>query len=288
METLEIFTKHRPKCKKNTIQNYVTYFTILQKILPFELNVENIRKFHKKIYETIRKRYALTTQKLMLCLLLFYTNTKIKRICEYIDIVKKQIIEQRGKKTKKEEENWIEHAELCNIISTKFKNMTQYNKQELLNYVVCALYCYIPRRLDFSDVIIVHTSRHEKIKDKTKNFLVVATDNSLTFVMNNYKTSKKYGTQFITVKNEMLKHILSHFIKNIKNRNTMFSFGNKKFHRNSLCMLLKQASKKIFGKSISSTLFRKIYVSAAHKKVKENATRMGHSVITQAKFYDKG
>ena len=112
-------------------------------------------------------------------------------------------------------------------------------------------------------------------------------------VMNEYKTSKKYGEKNIPVDKDIEKLIRS-YIKSlgIKNGDVLFtSSTGKELSRNALSQLLTKTSKKHLGKSISTTMMRKIVVSDKFGDVKkeqaELASIMMHDVQTQNLVYVK-
>ena len=69
------------------------------------------------------------------------------------------------------------------------------------------------------------------------------------------------------------------------------SSTGKALTRNALSQLLLKTTKKRMGKSISTTMLRKIYLSSKYGKIQEEQAKdaeiMGHSVDTQNKVYIK-
>jgi hypothetical protein len=160
------------------------------------------------------------------------------------------------KKTDKQEQNWISldevkkvYRDLENRVRPFSKNTTYTKKQfnEMLDYVILSLYVLIPprRSQDFTDM---------KFKDydtTTDNYF-----NGKQFVFQRYKTSKIYHKQEFNVPLKLRK-ILLLWSRHVKTAYVLSSFEGTRISVSRLTMILNR----IFGKKVSTTMLRHIFIS---------------------------
>ena len=176
----------------------------------------------------------------------------------------------------------------------KFKGekiLSDSNWTTLLGYMVLALYVHNPprRNKDYQLMNIV-----KKYNDKYDNDVNYLSYDENKFIFNNYKTSKKYGRQILDI-NDELKECIDFYLKYhpkvkgkiTKTLNTPFLVshtGNPLVQTNSMTKLLN----KVFGKKISSSALRHIFLTDKYKGVvdemKEDALMMGHSTGQQKDY----
>ena len=214
-------------------------------------------------------------------------------------------VETNGEKTEKQKDNWVEWEDVLkaktdlynsvkSFVNQKLITPAQYN--ELLSLVVLSLYTDIPprRNQDYADMFVV--GKWNDKMDSTKNYLDLA---GHQFVFNKYKTAKKYGTQFVDIKEapmlteaiaSLLKHHPLHKGKITKNTEFKFltySDGSPLVAVNAITRILN----KVFGKKVGSSMIRHIYLSSKYGDIKEeqqqDAEAMGHSVSEQQGVYVK-
>jgi hypothetical protein len=163
--------------------------------------------------------------------------------------------------------------------------------ETLLYYMILALYIHNqPRRnKDYQYMNVVFKSNDKLSKDK--NYLSYS-DNK--FIFNVYKTSKKYGQKVEDISEELKKCIDLYLkfhpkIKGKVKKNTDTPFlvgydGSPLSQVNSMTKIFN----KIFGKKISSSALRHIFLSDKYgdvvKEMKEDADKMGHSVQQQKEY----
>ena len=157
--------------------------------------------------------------------------------------------------------------------------------------MVLALYVHNPprRNKDYQLMNIV-----KKYNDKYDNDVNYLSYDENKFIFNNYKTSKKYGRQILDI-NDELKECIDFYLKYhpkvkgkiTKTLNTPFLVshtGNPLVQTNSMTKLLN----KVFGKKISSSALRHIFLTDKYKGVvdemKEDALMMGHSTGQQKDY----
>ena len=183
----------------------------------------------------------------------------------------------------------------------KAKDLKKQNKlsgkeKELLTvYVIYSLLVRLPIRNDMAGMELITKTQYNKLSDdqkKNTNYLVKE-KSSMFMVLNEYKTSAKYGEKKIDVPKDLEK-IFRMYIKITKKQpgEVLFvSSTGKAISRNAMSQLLLKTSKKRMGKAISTTLMRKAVVSdkfgEMKKEQKELADIMGHSVGVQNAVYNK-
>jgi len=202
--------------------------------------------------------------------------------------------------TEEQKKNWISwddvkkrFEELKKEVDevTKNKNLNKNQYDTLLYYMILSLYVISPprRNKDYQFMNVVYKNTDKLSKDK--NYLAYSENK---FYFNVYKTSKKYGQKVEDISEE-LKKIIDLYLKfhpKIKGKvsksvDTPFLVsydGNTLSQVNSMTKLFN----KIFGKRISSSALRHIFLSDKYgdtvKDMKEDAEKMGHTVETQKTY----
>tara|TARA_R100000951_G_scaffold48432_1_gene41129 strand:- start:147 stop:602 length:456 start_codon:yes stop_codon:yes gene_type:complete len=124
---------------------------------------------------------------------------------------------------------------------------------------------------------------------KAKNYLVVE-KGKMFMVLNKFKTSSKYEELRFDVPKDLEK-LLRSYLK-INGMGVLFkSSTGKALSRNQISQLLIKYSKRYIGKSISTTMLRKIVLSDKFGELKKEQEKMasitGHSVATMNSVYVK-
>ena len=175
----------------------------------------------------------------------------------------------------------------------KFKDNKKINEKEsdtLLCYMLLALYIYVPPRRNKDYQFMNVVKKYNDSLDDDINYLSYE-DNR--FIFNVYKTSKKYGKQIIEI-NPDLKACIDIYLKfhpkilgkiTKKTNQPLFVLdGHPLVQTNSITKLLNRT----FGKKISSSALRHIFLSDKYKDVakdmKEDAEIMAHSVGQQKEY----
>ena len=276
--------KNRPTLGISSIKTYISILINLNKKLNGDQNIEWFQTDHGKILNYLDDKND-QTKKTTLSALYVLTGLKEYQI-EMNSIMKKvNDIYKDQKMNTKQEENWISIDE----IKTKYDALhleanSMLNKKKILNENVMMEFLLMsflsgilipPRRsLDFSEL-------------KIRNF-DVKTDNyykSGKLYFNKYKTAKTYGLQIVDLPKE-LNTILKKWIK-INNKDFMIYSSNGK---QLSCSQITRILNKIFGKRISTSMLRHIYLTNLYKDVpkinqmQDLANEMGHSVSTALEY----
>ena len=177
----------------------------------------------------------------------------------------------------------MKHNELKPI--KKKDNLSSKELALLQVFTLFNIYVRLPMRNDVAGMESINKRVYNKLTEedkKSKNYLVLE-KNNMYFVLNKYKTSKKYEELKIDIPKD-LKKLLRYFLK-VNGMGVLFksSTGNP-LTRNALSQLLIKTSQKYMGKSISTTLLRKAYMSSKYADVKEEMANdskiLGHDVAT--------
>ena len=135
-----------------------------------------------------------------------------------------------------------------------------------------------------------------------KNYLVVPSKKgNMFFVLNEYKTRRKYGEKNLPIDDNEISKSLKLWLKHrvmpapSDNRDALF-FNPKDMvtpaDSSALTRILITMSKREFdGKSVGSSLIRHMYLSSKYadtvKEMEKDADIMGHSTATQQNIYTK-
>jgi len=190
------------------------------------------------------------------------------------------------------------------INERKLRKKTEITKKDyqlFMIYLLLNIYVKYPFRNDVAGMSVISKRQYNKLtlEDKTANNYVVVEKNKMSFVLNEYKTNKKYHEKIIPIDKELEKIFRMYFrftnisdkMKNGASTILFVSSTGKPLTRNGISQILLKTFKNRLGKSISTTMLRKIYLSSKYQNVKEEMEKdahiMGHSVETQQKVYVK-
>jgi hypothetical protein len=200
----------------------------------------------------------------------------------------------------KQKDNWMTWNDVVDKFKEKYDsikslenndNISKNNYNKILEVMVLALYVYNePRRNEYINMMLV--KKYTPTMSKEHNYLSYD-DKKIYFLK--YKTSKQKGEEVFNINDDLMNVINIYLkfhplLKNKKINNKMaIPFlvnydGDSLPSPNGITRILN----KIFGKNISSSMLRHIYLSSLYgdtlKKMKETAKKMGHSVQTQKEY----
>lgn len=197
-------------------------------------------------------------------------------------------------------------------IETMLHKMRGSNdRQTYMAYVMINVYKHYQFRNDVAGMEVFFNKSFDEIlpeeREKTNYLVLGKPPESMSFILNNYKTAKKYGEKVIEVESEELKGILREWInyklegrwEDIEEK-VVYLFdwktGNP-LNRNDISHLLSSTFQKFLGFSVSTTLLRKIYGEIPQNvndatdeeilKVSAQASVSGHSVQMKGAVYSK-
>lgn len=285
-ELKELITKklkeNRPNITDSSVKTYVSNLISVNK----KLNGSHDLDFYNHTAPILKyiedEMNSLQTKKTLLSALFIITQEKVYRdkMIEYCNQVNNKYKEQ--KLTNRQKEHRITFDEVKSKVEENLNNLK--NNPTLENYKLYLAGVFSsgiyspPRRSEFCNV---------KIKDYD-----IDKDNYLLkkkIIFNQYKTSKKYGSQTYDIPNEILP-ILRKYLK-VNSSDYLFpKTDNKTVMNNSDYNRLLQ---KCFGKNISVDALRSIFLSEKYKNIPaynemaDTATKMGNSIETAIVSYVK-
>jgi integrase len=207
-----------------------------------------------------------------------------------IDIAKELKTIPTGEKSETQEKNWLSWEEVKQRHDELQKNSSN-SFDDMLRFMVLSLYTMLqPRRnadYQLMNVVKQHTDKHSQ----DRNYLDM---DAKKFIFNQYKTSKKYGSQIVDIPPELMGVITQYLKKHpiikgkiTKTTNTPFLVyddGKPLDKINSITRILN----KIFGRHIGSSMLRHIFLSGKYgdklDEMKKDSEIMGHSVDQQRDY----
>lgn len=162
------------------------------------------------------------------------------------------------------------------------------DKMRFQDYLVALLYQHYPLRNDFIAEVI-GKRQYNKLTDadtKERNYLVREPGN--VAVINEYKTSQKYGRKVIAIDNNQ---VLCALRKWLRHNVTGYMLTNSRggaMQPNGVSKLLSRVGKQRLGKSLGSSLLRHSYLSHKYadvaKEKAKDADLMMHSEAMQQAY----
>jgi len=299
-------SKARPSLKTNTIKQYTTNLNKLKKM--FDTDNYDFLKKPEDVMDKLSDLHYLSQRNILnaviVLLMALNDDKKYDELLEEYgklrdDLNNKYNDEQKsGVISDKQSKNFATTEEVFNMINEmadelkplKKKsndNITKKEKQLLQAYVLFNIYARMPFRNDVAGMMSINQAAYKKLSDEEKkenNYLVVPSKGNLYFVLNKYKTSKKYEELDLKIEDKDLRKILRYYLK-VNGMGVLFKTStDKPLTRIELSKVLLKYSKKYMNKSVSTTLLRKSYLSGKYSKVKDEMKKdskiLGHDVAT--------
>ena len=307
----EEISKARPNLKENTIKQYTTNLIKLQKL--FDTDSYDFLSDTDKVMEKISNLGYLSQRNILnavvVLLMALNNDEKYDKLLEEYGKLRDKFNDQYSDEQKsgvisdKQSANFATIEEVYDMINTMgtelqpIKKKTELSKKEfslLQAYTLFNIYARMPMRNDVSEMEAIQKRAYNKLSEeekKSKNYLVLE-KNGMFFVLNKYKTAKKYEELDLPIEDKSLKKIIRFYLKH-NGMGVMFKTSTgKSITRTELSKLLIKFSKKYMNKSISTTLLRKIYLSSKYgdmkKEMEADSKVLGHDVgTTGMKVYVK-
>jgi hypothetical protein len=302
----DLIKKVKPNIKENTIKTYESNLNKLKQMFDtddysFLKDVDKVmKKLEDKHFTTIRNYL---NSIIILLLALNHDKKQDKLLKEYQDKrdeLNNQYQEQGSKISDKQAPNFVPLKEVVDMINKmgedlkgfKKKELTAKDKMLLQVYIIYQIHIRLPMRNDLAGMEAITKREYNKLSEedkKAKNWLIVE-KGKMFMSLNKFKTSKKYEELRFDVPKDLEKLIRSYL--KINGMGVMFkSSTGKELSRNQLSQILIKYSKKYIGKSIGTTMLRKIVLSDKFGELKKEQEKMaqitGHSVATMNSVYIK-
>ena len=236
-------------------------------------------------------------------------GTGVSRVYEAKRDMLNAMYENQGGNTDKQKEilQNVNKETIDAMLATMKKDLR--TRHTHMVYVMINIYKRYAFRNDVAGMEIFPNNIYDEIDEeerKETNYLVLGKPpESMSFILNQYKTSKKYGEKVFEIQDDELQAIIRQWIDrkidkkwDVLENKVIYLFdwatGNP-LTRNDISHALSDAFNKYIGYSVSTTLLRKIYshtiqdINSASdeevEKVIKQADISGHSVKTKAKTY---
>ena len=233
------------------------------------------------------------------------TDDLIQKYSDYRDQLNKQYEDESAKGTwsEKQGKNVITMEELHQVISDignelkaiKLKDLDKLNTRQrslLQVYMILNVHSVAPMRNDLAGMKIIKKRQYNKLAEEDKketNYLVLE-KNNMFFCLNDYKTNRKFKEKCIELSPE-LKKVMRFYLRFNDSEYLLTRNDGTPMTRNAISQVLIKTFKKRTGKSVSTNLLRKIYLSHKYSNVKEelekDADMMMHSTHTAMSKYIK-
>lgn len=298
---IDILKKNRPELSMGSLR---TYSSII-KNLGMQTNIdvsdpENVCKNHKKILEHL-KDVSPKIRKTRLSALVVFCD-KDKKYEDEVNALRSLMLKddkeaeedmKEQKMSDKQKDAMIPYEQVMDMYNKLEREVSPLMKMDKLDknqfnrvqlYVLLSSLLLIPprRSLDYTEFKIRNV-------DKDKDNYMALLKRKPLFVFNQYKTSKKYKQQQVEIPKK-LKSIIDKWTSlNPHEYLLMNTRQTSKITPTQLTNMLYQ----FFGKPISTSMLRHIYLSNVYKDVpalkemEQRASDMGHSLEEAVKTYVK-
>ena len=201
-------------------------------------------------------------------------------------------------KTESQEKNWVDWPDYVTMVekmkreTTSLKSTqtwTMADKMKFQDYLVALLYQNYPLRNDFVAKLIGKREYNRLTDDDTRETNYVATNgSSFTLVINEYKTSQKYGRKEIPMDDGQVKRALRKWFRHNDSGSLLINSHNKPMQANGVSKLLTRVGQQRLGRYLGSSLLRHSYLSHKYKAVtlekQKDADLMMHSEAMQQAY----
>ena len=307
MSLTEIIKKERPNLKDISIKQYIKSLNKLKDL--FESDNYEFLKEPNEVMEKLSNLHFTTIRNTLNAVIVYLMAVDgdkdiIKTYTEKRDELNKQYVEEQEKGiiSDKQSKNFATKEELNKMIEEMETQLKPIRKKEELSkkekallqvYTIFNIYMKMPMRNDIAGMIALKQGAFNKLpkEERDSNNYLVINKNNLYFILNNYKTKGTYNELKIDVEDKGLKKILFYFLKRNGEGVLFKSQVGTPLTSNALTQLLTKISKRYMGKSVSTTMLRKIYLSDKYSDVKDEMKKdskmMGHSVDEALTVYVK-
>ena len=307
----DMIKKARPNVKDSTVKKYEADLKKLQKM--FDTDTWSFLDKSKDVKEKLEDKHFTTQRNYFnaIIILLMALDKKKELIDEYTEIrdelnKKYEDDNATGVISEKQKANFVKLEELqkmLNEMDSEIKSkklrqkesLTPKEKNLIQTFILFNIYTRLPMRNDVAGMEIITKRNYNKLSEENKqekNYLRLD-KGSLKFILNDYKTSKKYKEKVLDIPKDLEK-LLRFFMRvnKLENGDVLFTSGTgKPLTRNALSQLFIKTSKKYLDKSISTTMLRKIVLSDKFGDLKEEMEKManiaGHSTDVMNDVYIK-
>ena len=213
---------------------------------------------------------------------------------------KVDLIYQSNEKTKKQKDNWIDQKMVTRFMREKTKHLDEldlfakkewtFNDRRLAQEaLILTLHASSPPRLELSQLIYVTS---DKDMNSEENYLIKRPRKGWFVQINVGKTASRRPSAFkLSLPSTKLLNKMRRFLT--PGEPVFISRSGTRLSRNSYGKLIKRMFKTRYGKNVTASLLRTIFVSdkwkdlPKYEEIKKTADKMMHSVSTHLGKYKK-
>lgn len=307
MNIFEILREEYPDVSPNTIKLYARSLEVLRQKCDGDDEYKFLLK-PKKVLECVSSND--NTRKLVMTAILqllrvMDVDKDIKDV--YRDEQMKSIeavneFYRTGKKSEKQEENWLSREDLEAILGyeeenyEKLRNKVKFELRpaqylDAQNYILLLFHLKHPIRNDLHDVKIVTIRDWKKMKkddQKTGNYLAI-NKNEGFLILNDYKTQKTYGRKTIPLDDELIDPIMDFLKWRARHGFESNYFIINKYRQPMTSNSITKSFNRLFrnyGKNISTGLIRHIILTEMFGKTNDEKERMAEMMGNSTKTID--
>lgn len=297
----KILLANRPKLSPGSLRTYMSILTNLEKQTALPLKTpEEVIEYHKEIIDHLKDVPGNVRKTRLSALIVFIENAKgadkvLKTFREQMTTDNKQYKEQIDKQemTERQKEGFIPLSEVMEKYHALEKEVLPLMKKDALDareFVRVQLYVLLscllliePRRsLDYTEFKIRNV-------DETKDNYMKMTKRVPSFIFNQYKTVRVHGQDEKVIPAKLHKIVKRWTELNPHDYLLMNTKQSNKISPTQLTQILHG----FFGKPISTSLLRHIYLTDKYKampalvEMQETAKAMGHTVEEALRYVKK-
>jgi integrase len=302
----EDIQKARPNVKANTVKQYEVNLKKLQKL--YDSDNYDFLSNPDDVMDKIKDLHYLSQRNILnaivVLLMALNSDEKYDELLTTYGELRDELNDKYSNEQKsgvisdKQSKNFTTTEEIFKMINDmaedlkpiKKKSKDEITKKEmqlLQAYTLFNIYSRMPMRNDVAGMTAINQAAYKKLSEdekKENNYLVVPSKGQLYFVLNKFKTSKRYGELKLGIEDPNLRKILRYYLK-MNGMGVLFKTSTgKPLTRTELSKVLIKYSKKYMNKSISTTLLRKSYLSSKYGNMKDEMKKdskiLGHDVAT--------
>ena len=203
---------------------------------------------------------------------------------------------QAHTKTESQEKNWVDWPDYLRLVTTMRKDVRDLKgndwswreKSRFQDFVIVLLYSFYPLRNDFGNVKVLTKSNFNKTtkaeREETNYLVLEKNSQKMTLVLNEYKTSAKYGEKRIDI-NTAVRKVLRKWLRHNDSGYLLTDKQSRPLGSNGITKTMTRIGQKQLGRSLGSSLLRHSYLSdkymETNEEKKKDADLMMHSVDMQ-------
>lgn len=302
--------KFKPNVRPITIESYISYLQNLHTHLKGKRDFSDLKWLQNptEILEAIKDKAYLSKRNILNAVIVALQSVEgdEKIISQYIKVrdefnTRYKTERENGVVNKKQQKNMITREELDKVINEydryikwfKCKNNKKLSKRDYLQLQLFIILKFHQIYALRNDLVTLKYRTKSGYMKSDKNYNVYLPNES-QIILNEYKTSGKYGSLTIDVEKK-INTLLKCLIKQQQNagidnpeKYLLIKANGNPYTKVEFSNLLIKFFKERLGKSISSTILRKVYLekySDVKKDMEKDAEIMGHSTGVQQSVY---